>query len=281
MTKINKRIRFVDAIIWLDNNKPFLVKVSYSLLLLAYLFIVPLWPVINQYLNNDFILGGSIIIGALVVHFGFLVSLIVNIDEKLIAKNEPWFPSHQEALPRIRDELDFAIKEKPCKIVWIGVSMQSAWLALEGIIKKIEESSAEEAEIILLSANPDFLRSIRADEDGLAKATEGQMDYMRRRCELLNQRLLIRKNRITLAQYSYMPNFHGLLINNHILFISTVRWYGQNFELLSVPREPNELLTSNTIRGRYAIELYNSWLEKGLLSAKEQQNLFCYPSSVD
>ncbi len=271
-----KRGRFAAAIAWLDTNKPFLAKITYASLFLTYLIGIPAWPAISTWLSLDKEMGVTLVIGVFIAHLGLILTLVVDIYSKVLPA-ETWFQSHQEALPTIRELLNAALHERPCKIIWIGVSMQSAWLALENVFRNIEEAAASEVKVTLLLINPDYLRTLPGENDGLAKATEGQIEYMTTRCQAMNQALLSTNSEITLAQYSHMPNFHGPLIGDNTLFLSAVRWHGDGYKELSVPREPNELLTSSTNRGRYSIKLYNSWLEKGLISARADERIFHYP----
>lgn len=265
---------FAETIAWLEGNKPLLAKVTYFGLLVVYAIGIPLWPAISTKLGFDDKLGVTLVIGAFTVHLGMIVTLLVDIHTKNNPK-ETWFQSHQASLPAVREVLDSALLAKSCCLVWIGVSMQSAWLALEQVFQKIEKSEAINLNITLLQSNPEFLRSIFGDNAHLAKITEGQWDYMNQRCKQIEPALRATQSKITLAQYSYMPNIHGLLIGDRTLFLSSVRWQGDE---LSVPREPFELLTAETNRGRYSIELYNSWLQHGIKSAEQSGKIQHYPT---
>lgn len=270
---------FVAVIAWIEKNKTFLAKMIFFILVLTYIIGIPAWPILSKVLDlpAGSNVGSSLLLGVFIVHLGVLMSLLVEIHERT-QPAETWFDFHQEALPTMRSYLEKTMQTRPCNIVWIGVSLQSAWLALEGVFGEIENSSVGEVKVTLLQCEPEFLKNLPGNTEGIAVATGGQIDYMLKRCETMEQALISTKSEIIIAQYSYMPNFHGLLIGDNTLFISTVRWHGKNVEELSVHREPNELLTTNTTRGRYFIGLYRSWLEKGILSAKEQGKCYCYPS---
>ena len=56
-----------------------------------------------------------------------------------------------------------------------------------------------------------------------------------------------------------MPNYHGLLINNSILFMSHVRWDHDTLNVAEVPYERFDLTTE---KGQYYIKLFSSWLKK-------------------
>lgn len=262
--------------VWFEKNKLLTGKIIYTSLFVVYLVGIPAWPLISTLFGVDKDLGFSIFIGVLVAQQGIFFSILSDIYDKGRTP-ELWFQSHQESLPTLRKELERALEERPVSVVWLGVSMQSAWLALEGVFSKIEEGLVSEVKVVLLPIHPDYCRTLPGNNDGLAMVTEGQMEYMRRRCTAMSPALNATKSEIIIAQYAYMPNFHGVLVNESTLFLSTVRWHGENFEELSVPREPYELIDSATPRGRYAIRLFNSWVDKCLTMAKDANMLFNYP----
>lgn len=259
-----------------EKNKLLVGKIIYTSLFVVYLVGIPAWPLISRILELDGDLGFSLFIGVFVTQQGIFFSILSDIYDKGRAP-AVWFQSHQESLPTLRKELDSALKKRPVHIVWLGVSMQSAWLALEGVFSKIEDKLVSDVRVVLLPINPNYCRTLPGNNDGLAMATDGQMEYMRRRCSALIPALDSTKSEIIIAQYAYMPNFHGVLVNENTLFLSTVRWHGEKLDELSVPREPYELIDSSTLRGRYLIRLFTSWVDKCLVMAEENNMLFVYP----
>jgi len=270
--------RFAATIAWIDGNKAFFAKVLYVLLAVVSLVGIPAWPAISHKFSLSEEDGVALLAGVVIAYMGIMLSLVVEIHRKS-ASTETWFASHQESLDAIREALGSAVKERRCKLTWIGVSLQSAWLALEQILRGIEESSLTNVQITLLQSEPGFLRRLDESNDGLAGISEGQFQYMKQRCESMRSTLEASRSQIVIAQYSYMPNIHGVLIGDQILFLSFVRWQGRARSELSVPREPFERLSDQTPRGRYAIELYRSWQERALQSAAKENRVFVFPEA--
>jgi hypothetical protein len=267
---------FAAAISWIDKNKSIVAKISYVTLFLVYLIVIPAWPIISKVflIEKDF--GQTLLVGVFIIHLGIILSILIEIYDKE-QPHETWFQNHQEALPSIKEALNIALKERPCKITWIGISFQSAWLALENVFNSIEMGEATEIKMLLLLIDSDYIRHIDGENNGLASVTEGQLQYMLGRCKAMNQKLRATNSEIVLAQYSYMPNFHGPKIGEHTLFLSTVRWEGDGYGNLSVPLEPNELYTQSSDKGKYIFKLYNSWVEKALESARKNEKMYMFP----
>ncbi len=268
---------------WMDGNKVQLTKASYYFIVFAYLFGLPLGALLSQ-ASRQLDLPISFdrlefLVAAVIAHLGVLTVLIIDIY-KSVRPSEPWFASHQEALPEVRRELLQAVSHKQCTITWLGVSLQSAWLALEEVLRRIEDGSAKNVTIVLLQLHPSYLGDVPGDTAGLAAITETQFRYMTMRCRSIDARLRSSQSKIVLYQYSYMPNLHGVLINDEILFNSHVRWCGHNYEELSVPREPYERIDMRTERGRYVVDSYKCWVEKGKICAWRDNRVFVFPEDA-
>lgn len=190
------------------------------------------------------------------------------------------YASHQEGAGVFFSEIRAAV-ERPgrCDIAWIGVTLQSAWLTLENALgRAIVDCSVSNVHIRLLQSDPVFLSTILDGDDSCADLTREQSEHIarfaRRNCDALRRC----EASIEIAQYAHMPNFHGLLINGSVLYLSTVRWGGEDFMDLSVPHEPFERFDRSTERGQYMISLYSSWLEKGFATAPTVMH---FPEAVD
>jgi hypothetical protein len=268
--------------IWFDDRKPFLAKLTYGFVVFSYAFGLSL-GVLNKHVFQA--IGWKIdidpyefITAALIAHFGIFMAILVDIHKKVLP-SEMWFGSHQDALPEIRSALNVCVKEGAPHICWIGVSLQSAWLALEDVLRKLEDGTVHKLNIVLLQSEPESLRKIEGEMEGIAEIAEGQMHYMQQRCRLLSDTLEKTGSTIVIGQYDYMPNIHGTLFNQSLLFLSNVRWTGKDLSELSVPREPFERFDARSDKGRYMIGLYNSWLEKGLANAEKNGKLYQFPQS--
>jgi hypothetical protein len=273
-------MKFSKLVAWIENQKEFFAKLTYALIVIAYAvgaLIPPLADIVLKPLGFSWTVdGNSILIGAVIAHFGFLMALVLDVHSKTTAQ-ERWYPTHQEALSDIRQSLVKATARPNCELTWIGVSLQSAWLALEDVLQRMERGDSR-IDITLFQSDPAFLRGVSGSMEGLIQITEAQMNYMRRRLAAMEPALRRSGSKVGLHQYAYMPNYHGVLINGEELFLSNVRWQGADASDLSVPREPFERLDRSTPRGVYMIELFLSWRRKALVYAEEAGTSHEFPA---
>ncbi|HXP38147.1 MAG TPA: hypothetical protein VN817_10315 [Solirubrobacteraceae bacterium] len=202
------------------------------------------------------------------VYLTALTSVVVDIHRRTDVVRTV-FPSHQETAGAFLEEITNAIHAHgPCELDWIGVTMQSAWLTLENAVgRAIADGQISDLHIRLLQSDPDYLRDLLGSDDGLGLLAREQAEYICRFCTRNTRSLNATESTIELAQYAYMPNYHGLLVNKEVLYLATVRWTGEDFSELSVPHEPFERFDRSTDRGRYMIGLYTAWLERGFCTA--------------
>ena len=202
------------------------------------------------------------------VYLTALTSVVVDIHRRTEVIRTV-FPSHQAATSAFFDEITSAIHAHgACELAWIGVTMQSAWLTLENALgRAITDGQIADLHIRLLQSDPDYLRELLGTDDSLGQLAREQAEHICRFSTRNAQNLRSAGSTIELAQYAYMPNYHGLLINGETLYLATVRWAGPDFSELSVPTEPFERFDRSTDRGRYMIYLYTAWLEKGFHTA--------------
>ena len=181
------------------------------------------------------------------------------------------FSSHAAANPSVFEEIEKAAKQGRCEICWLGVTMTSAWLTLENKLRPlIVKQLVQNLTVRLLQSDPDFLKTILDPGHPMCENTRTEhgtiVDFsIRYKTELDKS-----ESKIEIFQYSYMPNFHGLLINNSILYLSTVRWEGPKYTELSVPHEPFERYDRSTEKGEYLINLFISWFEKGVFASRSK-----------
>jgi len=187
------------------------------------------------------------------------------------------YSSLQAAATVLLEEIQKGSRRKGrCDILWLGVTMQSAWLTIENAIgRDLAECAITDIHIRLLQSDPGYLLSILKSDDSTPQLTAEQAQYIARFCERNSNALKAGRSTISIAQYAYMPNYHGLLINESVLYLSTVRWTGGEYAELSVPHEPFERFDRSTPRGQYMIDLYCAWVEKGF---REATSLKTYPT---
>jgi hypothetical protein len=198
------------------------------------------------------------------LYVSVLTSLVVDIHRRTTVARTI-YPSHQEAAGVFFEEITKALRSRgKCELSWIGVTMQSAWLTLENALgRAIADGQIADLHIRLLQSDGEFLGTILGQSDNQPQLAREQAEQIARFGARHEGVLGATGSTIALAQYAYMPNFHGLLVNDDVLYLSTVRWTGSGSEELSVPHEPFERFDRTTSRGRYMIELYTAWLDKG------------------
>lgn len=254
---------FLSVVRWLHDHKRLAAWVSYGLLTSSILLLnwVPqLFPV------------------CAVLYLSVVTAVLMDIHKRT-KPTRTVLPSHSEANLAFHEEIRRALAEPGrCEMAWLGVTMQSAWLTLENTLgKAIQSRKASDLHIRLLQSDPAYLESILDDGDKQPAITRQQADYIKAFCERHDQCLRATGSTIELSQYAYMPNIHGLLINDSVLFLSYVRWTDSDLSDLSVPHEPFERFDRSTERGQYMIKLFKSWLEKGFLVASSS---LCFPPEI-
>ncbi len=249
---------FVKPFRWLHDNKKFAAWGAYALLTLSIL------------LDNWF---PQIFPVAVFVYLSIMTNVLLDIHRR----SEPErtvFPSHQEAQTEFHDEIRSALRQPGrCDIAWIGVTMQSAWLTLENALgKAIQSKQVSNLHIRLLQTDPNFLESILPQGDSQPNLVRKQAEHIETFCSRYTTCLSSTESSLAIAQYAYMPNYHGILINDSVLYLSNVRWSDSDLSELSVPHEPFERFDRSTERGVYMIGLYKSWLEKGFRIATSSKS---------
>jgi hypothetical protein len=207
---------------------------------------------------------------AAVIYLSVITGLLVNMHRH--ATGAPTvFASHQAASVTFLEEITRAIHGRGrCELVWIGVTLQSAWLTLENALgRELADRHLADVSIRLLQSDPDFLQQLLGQDSTQAKLTHEQAEHICRFASSHSEAMRQGSCTIELAQYAYMPNYHGLLVNGEVLYLATVRWGGEAFEELNVPTEPFERFDRSTERGRYMIDLYMAWLEHGTRTASK------------
>lgn len=265
-----KKSGFIEAFYWLLDNKEYAAWLFFGFMGVGLFFRK----------EHDWIF-----LSALLGYLAAITALIVK-THKNSEKKAKIFDSLQDANTVIHEEIETAIQGKSCEILWLGVTMQSAWLNLENCLGgPVKRSRVRKLTLNLLQSSPETLRAILKDEE-FAEITEKQYLVIVRFCEQNKDTLSSTGSKISIAQYPHMPNYHGVLINRKTLFISNVRWEEETeYTTLSVPHEPFERYDSSEPRGDYMIKLFVSWFEKSAQTAaknyqSDQDNLGMVAASL-
>lgn len=255
-----------QALDFIDKTKHHFARVTLYILMLT-LLVSSIWP--------DPYLVGS----AAVLFFGIFFELIATIYKDIHKVEEKydrnkslvtWFSDLTDA----RKKLDPLVKESLCSsgqgtITWLGVTLDHAWgVVLKELLTKQLKSKKwwGDVRITLVQVDPEFCKhekTLKKDKD-LAK--EVQMRYNKIKRWIQDNKDYLDKHhvRIVIYRYKYIPNLHGVLINDRVLFLSSSFWQksgksgsGRTLETDCRPYERYEL---GDPLGSHMISLFNSWL---------------------
>jgi hypothetical protein len=248
-----RRNELVQLVEWLDKSKRIAAIFSTGLVIVALA------------LNDIF---PQLLPIASLVYLSAITAILLEIHGRTVPP-QTIFASHQVVAALLYEEIQAAVAQHgKCEISWIGVTMQSAWLTLENALgRKMADGTVRNVHIRLLQSDPQYIGSVLGDDDSNPQLTREQWEHIVRFARRNQAALEEATSSIEIAQYAYMPNYHGLLINDDVLFLATVRWTGEDFSELSVPHEPFERFDRSSARGIYMIDLYKAWLERGFRSA--------------
>lgn len=129
------------------------------------------------------------------------------------------------------------------KIRAIGMSMGHAWQffynTLNPILTNPNDSSLVELEIAMLNSSWADLESINPY---WRQKSNTNRDLISQFIHISEANINQKKWSIKLYSYSYMPNWHGVLINDNILYLSTCYWKDN---LLQGGENPYEFIKSD------------------------------------
>ena len=189
-----------------------------------------------------------------------ILLVLLEIHTRLIDNEKKiFFLNLSDAWPEINKEVEKALEKNGSEICWQGVTLGDAWPHLSAVFrKKINEQSLQEATITFTQADPKFWNQYIVKYDSLKfKAVAAGKEIEDFKNVHKDQFKRIGFN-IHTYRYDYLPSFHGILINNTVLFLSHAIWDGNT---LLVADEPYECFDKGTKRGDYYIRLFNSWLD--------------------
>ena len=130
--------------------------------------------------------------------------------------------------------------------------------------------------LLLVQSSPEALRSMMPLGDTTADMTEAQRREILSFVDEHKDQLTSVGSSINLINYNHMPNYHGILIDDKILFLSNCRWQKNS---LIVPHEPFTRYDMTTDQGRYMIKLYKSWVSK--CEVESSQNEVILTETID
>jgi hypothetical protein len=165
-----------------------------------------------------------------------------------------------EASNQIREEiLSKLARKRHIRIRALGMSMDHAWRFLANTITPLLDDDTDqkiELDIAILDSRWDELPKI--NQSWAALAESNYMEILRYLRD--NAKSLAAKGwEITVHRYSYMPNWHGILIDSDSLFMSTCFW--KNGKLTGAENQYELLSSSDAELGIHRINQFITWFD--------------------
>lgn len=187
------------------------------------------------------------------------------------------YESLAECWGDIKHDLDIAFSGENLEISWVGVTLHEAWNHISRELRpRLAQRSCPKMELRFSQCHPDALKQWVGNSSPILLKARAYWEDITAFCANHNEAFQRTESTLRVDRYHYMPNFHGVLINDSILYLSTVRWEGST---LLIADEPYERHTDATERGRYSIDLYRSWVSAASHSAEtERESCLIRPS---
>lgn len=181
-----------------------------------------------------------------------LVAILLEVHKAVAERPKSgYFKNLSDAWPDIDKEIHATAAKGNVRVRWLGVTLKDALSRMSdllndptrlGTAQKIvfEVAHVKDAQLKSLGPRGDNLSNSLAGSIGQFDEIWGQRDSWQRR------------------QYDHMPGWHGVLINDDILFLSHIGWNG---EQLLVAEEPYERYDATDPRGERMINHFKNWFE--------------------
>lgn len=237
---------FLSFLEWLSGQKRVFAWLTYLLLLTS-----GFWVKVHP----------ELFLGSVLAFLLALLLVLLEIQKKL-TQVETRKPNLAETWPDIKQELGKALSRREAELSWLGGTLGDAWPQLRLILRPLAQSRRlPRITLNLAQVSPGFLKQITESGSHIPARAEAFWQEIQNFRQEFADYLAETGSTINLSRYDFMPNFHGLLINNSVLFLSHMRWEGKN---LLIAEEPYERFDHRTDRGSYHIDLFRSWLDKAM-----------------
>ncbi|HLG59222.1 MAG TPA: hypothetical protein VI485_28025 [Vicinamibacterales bacterium] len=202
----------------------------------------------------------ELVIAAAIALAAALLSLVLDIHKKVSDTPAIVEIGLPRTWPHIEPELRAALAKRGAEVCWLGVTLNDAWPHLVTILEPaVQQQSASAFTVRMVQVEPSYLRAVAGCCSELPQYAEAnwarielfERDYKRGLDSI--------GARIVKGRYQYMPNFHGVLINNRTLFLSAVSWDGPR---MRIAEEPYERFDASTASGEHKIRLFQAWFAR-------------------
>lgn len=159
----------------------------------------------------------------------------------------------------MRNEISRRIEEgRPVSIRALGISMGHAWTFLTSSVTSRIQKDGKQIDLQIAMINPAWEELSKINADWVARARTNY-EEIERHASLMLPHLKSSGSSISLSVYSHMPNWHGVLIDDDILFLSACKW--SNDTLFGGENRYEIVLASDTIGGYAKIDHFRSWFD--------------------
>lgn len=163
-------------------------------------------------------------LAAAVAALGLILHVLLEIDRKVSdARKKTWYPSFQELLLRATDEIEARLqRNQRVSMRWIGVTQEAGWPFAQNLLLKMLEgrygNGALDIELALLDSDGQTCRGPNGPDHDQVRSTKEKIGRF-----LAQNGARVRDHGASLAAYlyDYRPTWHGLLIDDDLLFYST------------------------------------------------------------
>jgi hypothetical protein len=163
-------------------------------------------------------------ISAGVALLGLIIQILFEINEKVTKRvDDVWYPTFQDALPRIRKEIDQKIHRGRVRIRWIGVTQEAGWpfsqnILLDSIAGTLGESNLIQIELALLDPDGGMCKRPDGPDRNQIRSTISKISNF-----IVEQSSQLKTKRCSVSVYLYdhRPTWHALLLDTDVLFYST------------------------------------------------------------
>jgi hypothetical protein len=155
---------------------------------------------------------------------GLILQVLFEIEEKVTgSRTTTWYPTFQEALPHMSDEIERRLRRGLVRMRWIGVTQEAGWPFSQNLLIKILDGHFGKAaclQVELAAIDPDgeICRRPNGPDRDQVRSTK---DRISRFVAAWGTQLVDRNSAIALYLYDHRPTWHALLVDDDTLFYST------------------------------------------------------------
>ena len=199
---------------------------------------------------------------AVLVALGIMViQMLFELHDRITATERPRiYKEFFDATLQMRSCVEKTIEKKgDISIQWIGMTMHHAWTFLKNILPGIVADKRRvsiKIELCMLDSGWDKLEGLNASWKGRTVTNYEAICLFKKQVE---NKQTDNKWSIDVYLYRHMPHWHGLLIDNKYLFLSTCSWKDG---VLLGGENPYELYErDDKLGGSKKISQFNSWFK--------------------